>query len=104
MKITGTGDEIARYINETAVSRTNEAAEKPSTPTNAPPSSKGDEVVNLSETSKEVQMAKEAMGSEPDVRSEEVQAIKDRIEKGTYEINYDKTAEKMLKTFFDEMI
>jgi len=41
------------------------------------------------------------MESEPDIRFEEVQAIKKKIENGTYEIDYDKTAEKMLKAFSD---
>jgi negative regulator of flagellin synthesis FlgM len=94
MKITG-NDEIAKYINETAVTRTKEPAQKGPTP--------GDTIVNLSQRSKEVQKAEKAIESEPDIRSEKVQAIKDEIEKGTYKIDYEETAGKMLKAFFDEM-
>ncbi|MCK4391169.1 MAG: flagellar biosynthesis anti-sigma factor FlgM [Desulfobacterales bacterium] len=101
MEITGSGHEIAEYINETVLSRTKEYAEKSSKSADTPLESKEDAIVNLSEASKEVQRA---MQSEPEVRMEKVQAIKDKIEQGTYEIDYDKTAEKMLKAFFEEMI
>ena len=101
MKITGTDNEIAKHISETARTRTKEPAEKPRTPADVPTETTEDAVVNLSQRSKEVQIAKEAMQSEPDVRSEIVQDIKKKIENGTYEIDYDKTAEKMLKAFSD---
>jgi negative regulator of flagellin synthesis FlgM len=103
MKISG-NDEIAKYINETAVTRTKGTAEKAPAPSDVPKEPKDDAVVNLSQMSKEVQLATKAMESEPDVRLEKVQAIKDRIENGTYEIDCGKTAEKMLKAYFDEII
>jgi flagellar biosynthesis anti-sigma factor FlgM len=43
------------------------------------------------------------MESEPDVRSDKVQAIKKQIKNGTYKIDYDKTAEEMLKALSDEI-
>jgi negative regulator of flagellin synthesis FlgM len=103
MKISGS-DEIAKYINETAGARAQGPSERAPTRADVPTEPKEGAIVNLSQTSKEVQMAQRAMESEPDVRLEKVQAIKDRIEKGTYEINYEKTAEKMLKAYFDEII
>ena len=99
MKITGVDNEIAKHINETARTRTKEPAEKPRTPADVSTETTEDAVVNLSQRSKEIQMARKVMESEPDIRFEEVQAIKKKIKNGTYEIDYDKTAEKMLKTF-----
>jgi len=104
MKITGSGYEINKYINETTLSPGKERAEKTSTQGNASPESKGDDIVNLSEASKEVQKAREVIESEPDVRSEKVRAIQKEIEKDTYTIDYDKTAEKMLGYFIDEIV
>ncbi|NVM22092.1 MAG: flagellar biosynthesis anti-sigma factor FlgM [Desulfobacterales bacterium] len=104
MKITGDGNEIAKYLNETTLNRVQEVEDKSSTPAEVPTESKEDAIVSLSQTSKEVQQAKEVIQSEPDVRTEKIEAIKDEIEQGTFEIDYDKTAENMLKTFFDEII
>jgi len=104
MKITGDGHEIVRYMNEAALRQTKEATDRTPTPNDAPAEAQQDAVVNLSERSKDVRRAEEVIRSEPDVRSEKVQAIKDKIEKGTYEIDFDKTAEKMVKAFFDELV
>ena len=109
MKIPGSDNDIAKYLNETAINETTldrakEVEDKASTPAEVPPESKGDAIVSLSQASKEVQKAKEVIESEPDVRTEEIEAIKDEIEQGTYEIDYDKTAENMLKTFFEKII
>ncbi|MBW1741196.1 MAG: flagellar biosynthesis anti-sigma factor FlgM [Deltaproteobacteria bacterium] len=102
MKITDNGYEIAGFINKTTPSPGKEQAEKASTPLHSPPDSKGDAIVDLSETSKEVQRAKEVIESEPDIRSEKVDAIKDEVDKGAYKIDYDQTAEKMVGVFIDE--
>ncbi|NVM20921.1 MAG: flagellar biosynthesis anti-sigma factor FlgM [Desulfobacterales bacterium] len=104
MKITGSDNEIVKHVNEAALTRTKESAEKARTPADVPPETTGDAIVNLSQASKEVQKAKEVIESEPDVRLEKVQAIKKKIENGTFEIDYVKTAEKMLKAFSDEII
>lgn len=102
MKVTSS-DEIAKYINETAVTRTKGLAQEGSKPADVGQKSEEDTIVNLSQRSKEVQKAEKAIESEPDIRSEKVQAIKNEIENGTYKIDYEKTAEKMLKAFFEEM-
>lgn len=104
MKITGNGYEITKYINETALSPGKEQTEKTSTEGNIPPESKGDVIVNLSEASKEVQKARDVIESEPDVRLEKVRAIQEEIERGAYEVDAEKTAEKMLGYFIDEMV
>lgn len=103
MKVSGK-NEISKYINDTILTRTEKPVKKAPTPADGPPKSKGDTTVSLSQRAKEVLKAHEAMQSEPDVRLEKVRAIKDNIKSGTYEIDYDKTAEKMLKAFSDEII
>jgi negative regulator of flagellin synthesis FlgM len=52
--------------------------------------------VNLSTTAKDVQNLKNAISKLPDVREEKVQALRDQIEKGTYRVDADKVAEKMV--------
>lgn len=99
MKVTGIDNEIARQVNEAAPARTKESAETAPTPADVPLEAEEDAIVNLSQRSKEVQRAKEVIESEPDIRSEKVQDIKKKIEDGTYEIDYNKTAEGMLKAF-----
>lgn len=104
MKITGNGYEITKYINETVLSPDKEQAEKTTTQGNIPTESKGDAIVNLSEASKEIQKAREVIESEPDIRWEKVRVIQEEIERGDYEVDVEKTAEKMLGYFIDEMV
>lgn len=103
MKITGNGYEIIRYINEKVLSPGNKESEKISSQSNILPRSTGDAVVDLSEASKEVHKAREVIDSEPDVRLEKVRAIQQEIERGVYEVDAEKTAEKMLGYFIDEI-
>ncbi len=104
MKITGNGYEITKYINEKVLSPGKEESEKTSTQSNIPSGSMGDAIVDLSEASKEVQKAREAIESEPDVRLEKVHAIQEEIERGVYEVDTEKTADKMLGYFIDETV
>ena len=104
MKITGNGYEITRYISEKIVSPANETSVKTSTQNNIAPESREDAIVNLSEASKEVQKAIEVIDSQPDVRLDMVNAIQEEIEKGAYEVNTEKTAEKILGYYIDEKV
>jgi negative regulator of flagellin synthesis FlgM len=103
MKISG-NDELAKYINEMATKQSRELADKAPTPTDASSGPKEDTVVKLSKRAKEVQAARKAIESEPDIRLEKTQEIADKIKDGTYEVNHEKTAEKMVRAFFDEMV
>jgi flagellar biosynthesis anti-sigma factor FlgM len=103
MKISGNGYEISKYINQATMSPGKEEAGKASTQANIPPESTSDAIVNLSDASREVQKARGAIDSEPDIRLEKVREIQQEIEKGVYEVDYDKTAEKMLGYFIDEL-
>ena len=55
------------------------------------------DTVVISETAKRVQDAKAQLDSIPDVRSDKVAEIKSRIENGTYVIQPDKIADKMIR-------
>lgn len=103
MKISGK-DEISKYINQTVLSRTEKPAKKAPTPTAVSSKSEEGTTVSLSQRAKEVLKVHEAIQSEPDIRSEKVSAIKDNIKNGTYKIDYDKTAEKILEAFSEEMV
>ena len=56
---------------------------------------KADTVV-LSDTAKTVQEAKTQLESIPDVREDKVAELKEQIENGTYEVDSEKLAQKMI--------
>lgn len=56
---------------------------------------KADTVV-LSDTAKAVQEAKTQLDSVPDVREDKVAELREQIENGTYEVDSEKLAEKMI--------
>jgi negative regulator of flagellin synthesis FlgM len=53
--------------------------------------------VELSPRAKEMQKAKKLLQAIPDVRNEKITLIKKQVEKGTYKVNGEQTAAKMLK-------
>jgi negative regulator of flagellin synthesis FlgM len=55
------------------------------------------DTVELSDTAQKIQEAKKQLESIPDVREEKVARLKEQIENGTYEIDAEKIADKMLK-------
>jgi negative regulator of flagellin synthesis FlgM len=56
-----------------------------------------DDRVVLSSKAREIQEAKKLMSSVSDIREEKVAQIRKQIQEGTYEINEEKIAGKMLK-------
>ena len=52
--------------------------------------------VSLSKTSKEMQFAEEAVKSAPDIRPEKVNPIKQKLAEGTYKVDAEGIAERML--------
>jgi negative regulator of flagellin synthesis FlgM len=63
-----------------------------------------DDKVSLSEASRDMQTAKEAVASSPDVRAEKVSEIKQAVENGRYELDAGKVAEKMIGSIISEVI
>ncbi len=55
-----------------------------------------EEKVSLSEQARDVQNIKKAINELPDVRHEKVDALKKEIQQGTYDVNGEKIAQKMI--------
>lgn len=55
-----------------------------------------EEKVDLSTKAKDIHLAMKSLESLPDVREEKVQELKDRIEKGLYDVDSGKIADKMV--------
>ena len=64
---------------------------------------KQDVIVELSQSSKEVQQIKEIISSAPDIREDKVAALKKKIESGEYKIDSDGIASKIVDDFLDEL-
>lgn len=65
------------------------------------PSNKGD-TVNLSNAAQILQNADKLLANTPDVDSERVERLKQEIESGSYQVNAERVAEKMLN--FDNLL
>ena len=60
-------------------------------------------VVDFSRTSRKAQLIKTILPSEPEIRKEKVAEIQRKIESGTYKLDYQAIANKMVDSFFDEL-
>ena len=102
MKI-NSGSEITSYINKSALNEAKKIAEKNHTTEGAQDEAKEGAIVDLSQRSKDIQKVQDVIQTEQEIRLEKVKAIKQRVENGEYEIDFDGTAEKIVKSFLDEM-
>lgn len=57
----------------------------------------------ISNTGKDLQTAKQAMASTPDVRESKVAQLKSAIQSGTYQVNEEKFAAKLYERYYGEM-
>lgn len=55
------------------------------------------DTVLISDTAKRIQEARKQLDDMPDIREDKVAQLKNQIKNGTYEINAEKIAEKMIK-------
>jgi negative regulator of flagellin synthesis FlgM len=92
MKVSDTRNPVSEIIKQYEV---NENA-KPDAGKQANIALVPEEKVSLSAAAKEVQQVKSAIEALPDVRTEKVAQLKDRIEEGTYNVSGEKIAEKMI--------
>ncbi len=60
--------------------------------------------LEISQTGKDYQIAKNALKSVPDVREERVREIKERIASGTYNVNAEEVADKLIENYFNEWV
>jgi negative regulator of flagellin synthesis FlgM len=63
-----------------------------------------DIVVHLSRASKEAQLIKEIISSEPEVREEKVSALRESIKSGKYKIDNEAVADKLVDAFMDDFL
>ncbi len=63
-----------------------------------------DDRVSLSQESRQLQTAKQAVAQTPDIRSDKVDALKQAVTEGSYEVNPEKVAEKMIGAIISEII
>lgn len=62
---------------------------------------KAKDEVQISETGRDFQIAKMALQEAPDVREEKIAAIKSSMEAGTYEVNSNSFADKVIQKYMD---
>jgi flagellar biosynthesis anti-sigma factor FlgM len=92
--------QILQYVNQQAKVNTNDpAAVNPETRVQTPV---GDRV-DLSPSAKMIKKIEEVALSAPDTRADKVAALKQKVASGTYQVNSDELAGKMLKEFIVEL-
>ncbi|MEN6317582.1 MAG: flagellar biosynthesis anti-sigma factor FlgM [Syntrophaceae bacterium] len=55
-----------------------------------------EEKVNLSAMARDIQQLRDAVNQLPDVREDKIRELKEQVDKGTYAVNGQKIAEKMV--------
>ena len=63
-----------------------------------------DIVVHLSQASKEAQLIKEIISSEPEVREDKVSVLRESIKSGKYKIDNEAVADKLVDAFIDDTL
>jgi flagellar biosynthesis anti-sigma factor FlgM len=71
--------------------------------TEAKVQTQGEDRVDLSPSSRMIKKIEEVALSAPDTRVDKVAALKKKVESGTYQVNSEELAGKMLKEFIVEM-
>lgn len=98
--ITGKYEQV--FLNDTADKQRVDA------PANPAEADKTDRVkndkVSLSDASRDMQTARQAVASTPDIRTEKVSEIKQSVEDGRYVVNPGGVAEKMIGSIIDEVL
>jgi negative regulator of flagellin synthesis FlgM len=60
--------------------------------------------VEISSIGKDYQIAKEAVAKTPDIRTDKVNDIKERLASGTYNVGMEEVADQILKRYFEKSI
>lgn len=58
----------------------------------------------LSQTGKDIQIAKQAIAQIPDVREDKVNQLKASLASGTYDVSAEELADKLIDNYFDQSI
>lgn len=64
----------------------------------------GKDTFEVSTMGKDLQVAKQAVSNAPDIREDKVEAIKKAMASGTYMVDADKVADKIISKMFDTWI
>ena len=99
MKITGqnTPLQMDAYLKQVRQQQQNNVEQQGS----AGQAGRTNDTVQLSDRAREVQQAASALKAMPDVRQDKVQQVKMDIDKGTYQVSGQKTAQGMLQESFE---
>lgn len=62
------------------------------------------DMLEISQTGKDYQVARQIVARTPDVRDDRVNDIKQQMEAGTYDISAEAIADKLVNSYFDELI
>lgn len=60
--------------------------------------------VEISRIGKDYQVAKQAVSQAPDIREDRVNAIREQMAAGTYNVSMDQVADKLIGNFFNNSI
>lgn len=60
--------------------------------------------LEISQTGKDYQIAKQALKSVPDVREDRVKEMKERIASGTYNVSAEEVANKIVENYYNELV
>jgi len=97
------GHGMTKWVNGTALSPLKQQDEKAFSQSNVLAELQGNTFVNFSDTSDHVRRGERDIDSEPDIRLDKVYAIRQEIQSGAYNVDYDKIAENVLDVFMDEV-
>lgn len=62
------------------------------------------DVFEISQTGKDLQVAKQAVKDAPDVREEKINRIMEQLASGTYNVSAEQFADKMIDNYFEAII
>lgn len=65
---------------------------------------KASDSLELSQTGKDYQIAKQAAKDAPDIREDKVNQLKEQLKSGTYQVTGEEFAEKILERYFNSII
>ena len=95
-----TGSKVQKYQSEVkpGADRTKKPTEKTVDQVDSPADN-----VQLSERSQEITGVQEAVEAAPEIRQDKVEAVKARLADGSYEVNSEKVADRILKSSLQEI-
>jgi len=96
---------VVKYMRIDAFNKVSQLYQTNSTKKVANPNSmRTSDKLEISQIGKDIQVAKTAVASTPDIREAKVNDIKQQIASGTYNVQMDDVADKLLDSYFDTSI